>query len=471
VGAPVRQDVSVREPAGIPQRIPATNVDLVLYGCRSFAEMLIQLECSFDGHLESQLLERAGELLLDVEPMLSFTLVPDSPTPHWRRVTPSGRDLVTIARDEAEYEAERRTGLDATRGPQVALCLWPRDEGDRLLIRMTHVVGDGAALQLVAGRLGALYSALALDPSHRPGRGRVPTRDPARTLDSIPKLVRLRAMLDFAWFMAPRMLPRKSHRLRLPDESVGPWVPVIRRLPAPWLSSLSRYGKERGATVNDVFLAAAYRALAVSGWDETSALRITITVDLRRWCLPAAYATTVAHLSGWEYPYLMRDLGQSFDDTLARVSGVMRRRKESKPGLALTLVAHRLVNRRPATAARLEAGREPDSHQDPGLRHLSLSNEGLLDKSRLRFGEQTPVSAYVLPPFMTLPRLHLCLSGYDGALTLAAVTPQNGEAAVGAFLDTLLRELPADHVEATRADVEAPGVAELQVEARRTRLH
>jgi NRPS condensation-like uncharacterized protein len=436
----------LRDPVEAPQPIDATPADLLVQSWQGRSEMVIEMECGFDGHLEENVLARAGELLLEVEPILGCRLVVDSAAPYWRRVPASQRNVLSVARGPDEYERARRSGLDATRGVQVALCLWPRDNGDRLLVKMTHVVGDGFALQFVAARLSSLYSALRLDPDYRPSPSRVPTRHISQIFSAVPKLAYVRIIWDFAWFIAPRLLPRRTHAIPLPQESVGPWVPVVRRLPAPRSSFLSRYGKERGATLNDIFVAAAYRALAFAyRWDGMSALRITITVDLRRWCLPATHAATICNLSSFEIPFLMRDLGRSFDETLANVSALMRRRKQSRPGLALALVGHLFATNKSVQSAWYR-GRKSGTA-------LSLSNEGPLDASSLRFADETPVAAHILPPFIELPGVHVCLSGYGGTLTLAAVTPSNGEAVVGRFLDAVLEELPGE--ELGRASAEA----------------
>jgi NRPS condensation-like uncharacterized protein len=314
---------------------------------------------------------------------------------------------------------------------------------------MTHEVGDGFGLRLAVARLSSLYSAVELDPGHRPSRGVLPTRDAALILGTIPKLVRTRAVLGLAWFLAPRLFPRRRHHPPLPAESVGSWVPVIRALPAPSLSSLRSYGKERGATLNDVFLAAAYRALAGSAWDGKSALRILISIDLRQWCLPPEYASAITNLASMDFPFLGRDVGRNFDDTLERVNKVMRRRKRSRPGLAWAVVAHFLIRNVRRDWARPDG--EPSAARpanDSPRSFMTFSNEGLLDESQLRFGELTPVGAYILPPPMALPRLHVCVTGYDGALTLTSGTSENGAAAVGRFLDALLRELPYEPAEA-----------------------
>src|SRR5688572_28356683 len=77
-------------------------------------------------------------------------------------------------------------------------------------------------------------------------------------------------------------------------------------------------------------------------------------------------------------------------------------------------------------------------------RPLTLSNEGALDHVPLRFGEQIPAAAHILPPFLGLPDVHVCASGYRGVLTLAVGTPKNGAPIVERFLNALLRQLPIE---------------------------
>jgi len=209
--------------------------------------------------------------------------------------------------------------------------------------------------------------------------------------------------------------------------------------------------------LNDVFLAAAYRALASQGgWDGTSGLRISITVDLRRWCPSCSFAPSICNLSSFEYPFLVRNLGRNFDETLANVAAVTRRRKRSWPGLVPALVGHFLMKRHGYEDLVRAGLKERKRRRSRAGRPLTLSNEGSLDKVRLRFGTKTPVSAHILPPFLALPDVHICLSSYAGRLTLAAVTPRNGQEIVERFLDTLLEQFPIRTVAHANAQRETP---------------
>ena len=373
----------------------------------------------------------------------------------------------------------------------------PSDAGagrDRLLVAMTHAVGDGVGLQSLVRRLAALYTADASPAELHPTDphpadlhaadlhtvGALPARDGAlvdlvnavaarvdaphassgtgvettRDLDMArlrePLGRRWRAMASFARFILPRRFPLATHRLGAALRAEGGWAPVVARLPRGSVAALAAYGRARGGTLNDVLLAAVYRAHArVGGWDGREGLRVAITVDLRRWCLPEEARPALRNLSSLDCPYLGRRLGDRFDDTLAHVAALTAARKRAWPGLALALAGQRLMARAGAARLQREATTRAPARAD-GCRPVGiwarssavLSNEGALDAAALRFGETAVAAAHILPPFLALPGLHLCASSFDGALTLAAVTAENGRPLVARLLDAAVEELP-----------------------------
>ena len=431
----------------LSQSFAAAPLDLVVHAWQATGagELIAEMELEFDRRLDVPLLALASDLLLEAEPILGCKLVVDSPAPYWQRL-PRGvlRQLVVTDEPEA-YLRFRHSGLDATEGAPVAMCLWRREAGDRLLIKMAHQVGDGGGLHVIAARLSSIYTALHADPRYRPAPGRETTRDVMELLPRVP----WRAILwDFARFMAPRWFPRRTCMLPLPQESSGPWCFVERHLPASQVFVLSAYGRRRGATLNDIVLAATYRALASYGrWDQTSGLRILITVDLRRY-LPSGDADSICNLSTMECPYLVHSLGRSFDETVANVRSLMRRRKENWPGLAVVWLTY-LGLRLDGYHRRVRAAGTRRSKA--GFPNVTLTNTGRIDKARLGFGGRPPVCAGILPSFRKLPGLLIGLSGYDGTLTLSAGTSQNAHAMVGSFFDALIGELPLGELEPIEA--------------------
>jgi NRPS condensation-like uncharacterized protein len=443
-------------PAVMSNSLVVEPLDLALHVFgRQCGEMVIQMELCFGDQLEEHVLATALDILLDVEPVLGCRLDLSDSRPRWKPVPKSLRRPLTFSQRHEEYEAVRRTGLDATANVQIAACLLRRADGDHLLIKMSHEAGDGVALQYVVSRVSSIYTELLRDWSYRPKPNVDGRRDFDQILARIPKRAYARILWDFMRFMAPRWFPRTTHLLPLQRESSGPWVPVIKGVPAARLRFLKNYGKSREATINDMFLAAAYRALATTGaWNGSAALRISMTVDLRRWCLSRTHPPSVCNLSSFEHPFLIRDLGHDFDATLARVRAMTHTRKKSWPGLAPALIGDFCLRRGHARLGRLA------DRADRRKAHIGrsrtvweavaavLSNEGRLDEASLRFGIESPVAAHILPPFLKMPDVHICLSGYNGALTIAAVTPENGVTGVDAFLDAFLDQLPAGELPA-----------------------
>ena len=402
---------------------------------RGGGEFIAQMELAFDRRLDEHLLARAVGLLLDTAPILACRLVVDSSGPFWQRLPQGTPQPLMITDDGGAYARFRHSGLDATRGAQVALCLWRGGGGDRLLIKITHQVGDGGGLHMIAARLSDIYATLHREPEYRPPPAGETSRD---VMDLLPRVPWPTILWTFVRFIASRWFPQRTCMLPLPDSSVGAWCFVERHLPASRVSLLSAYGRAQDATLNDMFVAAAYRALASRAtWDGTSSLRILITVDLRRYLARSCEA--VANLSAMDCPYLGRTLGGSVDETIANVRTVMHRRKQNWPGLAMVWLTYLGV--RLERHGRHAADRR---HRNARFRKITLSNTGPIDKARVAFAGRPPVSACILPPFRTLPGLLICLSGYDGSLTLSAGTSENGEALIGGFLDAMLSELPVE---------------------------
>jgi NRPS condensation-like uncharacterized protein len=404
--------------------------------------MVIAMEMDFRDPLDADVLARAVDLVCDAEPVLGCRLDLEANPPCWSPVPRDSRRGLVLVEQRDAYEQFMYAPLDATEQVQVAVCLWRHDAGDRLLVKMTHTVGDGVGLQSLIARLSQIYSAVESNPRYAPQPGLTGSRALSQVLHQ-HWWTHARLVWDLVSFLGPRLLPRTSVVLPLPASPSGAWQRVTMQLPVSRLSQLASYGRRRGSTLNDVFVAAAYRALASQGqWDGSAALRISITVDLRRWGRPAATTPAICNLSSFECPFLIRQLGRTFEETLANVTALTRRRKASAPGLVPALVGHAIsIWRPPRRSIRPDVG--PETRARAG-RPMTLSNEGKLDRSTMQFGVQAPVQAYVLPPFIEPPGVHLCLSGYEGRLTIAAVTRVNGAAAVERFMDAMFAELPED---------------------------
>src|SRR5262249_46928924 len=88
-----------------PQRVPAPNVDLIFHAWGNVGEPVGLLLFEFDDHLDAKVLERAGELLIEVEPVLGCRLVADAgQPPYWERM-PESVGVVCVAATSSEFDA------------------------------------------------------------------------------------------------------------------------------------------------------------------------------------------------------------------------------------------------------------------------------------------------------------------------------------------------------------------------------
>ncbi len=421
------------------QPIPATPLDIEMHSWDRIGagEFAASFQADFAAHLDEQLLESALQLLVGAEPVLGCRLVTDVDQPYWQPLDRPLPRILVFTRDEEEYERLSSDSPNATIGPQLSALLWRSPARDSLIVKLNHAAGDGTSVLYALERLADIYTKLGLDPGYIPpvGTGR---RDMGQVLKFVPKRAYLGVARDWLKFGLTISIPRATHHIGLPLGADHPWHYLRRRIPPDRVSALSQYGRARGATLNDVFLASFYRALVTQGhWDGKAALRALCTIDLRQWFIPERRVEAVCNLSSGELPFLGRDLGVDYEDTLGRVAKIMNARKRSNPGLAIALLCPK-IGKHGLTEKRLK--RTSEIFQGAGM--PIFTNTGRIDGARISFAGQAPNEAYFLSFKANLPKLVIAMTGYNGSLTLTLGAADSARPIFEAFLDEFLANLP-----------------------------
>ena len=399
----------------------------------------VTMEMEFAVQLDLALFRRAVDLLLVAEPMLVARLRVEAEVAQWEPMDGESPQVLFITEDTDEYERLRYRSPVATRGPQIAIYLYRGDSGDRVHVKVTHQLVDGTAQLALVARLAEIYSRLAEDPSYLPQTNLATVRDFSQVTRNLPRLAYLGIVWDLCKFAFAFGFPRATHGLGLPEGQHLPWVYLIRDIPRERMTSLATYGRARGATLNDIFLAAFYRTLlSRRQWDGKSGLRILVTVDLRQWYIPAGQSDAICNLSAFELPFLGRHPGANFESTLERVKEVMGARKRNRPGLATALVAWPRPRHQGLPPSRLERTRV--GWEQPGV--PMLTNGGRIDGQRLSFGGHSPVHARHLALSVRLPHLLISISGFNGAMTMSCAAPEAAREEIESILDMILANLP-----------------------------
>ncbi|MCP4696664.1 MAG: hypothetical protein GY862_07430 [Gammaproteobacteria bacterium] len=424
----------------LPKRFPSTSPDCVVSYLNVAGSTAISMEFVFDQALDAKRLDDALKRTLDAEPVLGCRFVQHWRKPYWERLDKPPPALLALAENRAGYESFKIEGIDASAGPQIKACLWHSSEGDRLMLKAAHEVCDAAGCKEIAGIVSSIYTRLKHDPGCRPEPNPAGNRGLWQAMRFLPWYqypliyVRFQRQQWSSLFLAGTVMLPMSAGPR------GDQAFVTRMFSRERTSRIVEYGRTRQATLNDLFIAAVYRALAGTA-SQQGQFRLVTTVDLRRY-LPNRRTGQVCNLSALEYYNLGTHPGKDFAETLARVVDKTRKRKSSWIGW------NDWVGLMPFFWAL------PDNWMRKGMtatiklmikRHNFMNlftNMGPISPDVTTF--DTPATyACIHPPALYPPAFSIGLTGYEGTLTLSAgVFPAAMESvSPERFLDTVLSEL------------------------------
>jgi NRPS condensation-like uncharacterized protein len=204
-----------------------------------------------------------------------------------------------------------------------------------------------------------------------------------------------------------------------------------------------QYAKKHDATINDVLLAAIFRAYSRIGeWDGKAALRMAMTVDLRRY-LPEKKAESISNFSSMEILTFGTAMEDDFQSTLARTAEMVNKRKSSWLGLSAFISLYMALWALPYAGLNLMTKKGWESKANSPNAFDWFTNMGNISVDHVNFGGK-PVRALLLPPGCNLPLFFFGCSSYDGSLSLSAsIMPEaENEMITHRFFDLIVSELP-----------------------------
>jgi NRPS condensation-like uncharacterized protein len=421
--------------AGIPERFPATSNDLATSIVRTLGQhMELGLRLTFDGPLDAEVLERAVRLSLDAEPVLGCGLRTSTMRGWWQRRDDLDAHVpFSVAMtDDADADAARcQVAPVPDEGPQVAVTLVRSPGHDDIVIGISHNVADGQSAKYYAYVLADIYTRLLSDPSYAP----VPN------LDARPEA---RDVWN-AFSEDERRRAKREPRPAMPNWDL-PWKACTGRgrtlrelrLDPERLAAIGQYGKQHGATVNDMLLTAFFRAMtAVCPQPAGKPLSLSFSAEHRRF-LAGDTEPPISNLAVTIWLGIDARDGEAFDATLRRVVGQTTRSRETLWGIrgavraaGLARMGYEPMRMMISAIGRLTAG--------SGKSSPVFTNFGIIDEDRLSFGAVTPVAARASGPAGFGASFVPTISTYRGALTVSmGFCEQDTDAAV---IESVLRAM------------------------------
>jgi NRPS condensation-like uncharacterized protein len=404
----------------IPATLPSEFVEWAILMMIENGFMRPQLGAvvTLDGKVQAQRLARAVRLVLDAEPVLGCRFVADAKKPYWERLTTLDDRSALTVEDADDPDAAARefiaSAFDPAAGPQLQARLLRGPHGDVLAMKLSHLAVDGGAVKECLYLVADLYRRLGLQPD----LSVTPNLDGARSL--------LPAAREASWSERLRalkpqeLLPKTDWGIPGLGRERGHQQHLVRRVPPDAFGRLRQWGRDRGATVNDMILTAYIRSLfAALRPAPGDATPVQLSCDLRRW-LPADTKTALSNISATWSIDIPRVEGESFAGTLARVVERTGAWKAGAPGVRQAVglsMAYRLVMPQGIGVMRRPMKNNPVTDT---AGYPTLTNIGVIDEAKVDFGRETAVAdAYLLGPIAFPTGYVLTASTFRDELTLS----------------------------------------------------
>ncbi len=397
-----------------PTRYPASVQDTMNALARSTADQQLHVIVHFSGRIDPARLQRALRLSMEREPALGcrFAVIHDRA---WfvRRDDLDELSLVQLAASsDVQTDAlafAARPAL-AEQDPLVQALILRGAQDDTLVIKVNHVVADGAGTKEVAYLVADTYTRLEQDPAYCPALGKPGYRGQGHFL--------LRAGLANLYKAFPKQMKLAAPQFSLPfcgNQSTGRTF-GLRRIAPQRLRALKAFGKAHGATLNDLLLAAFYRALvALANPTPGAPLPIQVPIDMRAF-LSADQPQTICNLSSGLFPAPLLSADDDYETVRGKGVEEMARWKSRRPGLTGAILMELAMA---GGYRRAQAHFNQILPSNNKVSPLLLSNLGILDAARLCFGSAVVTDAFALTPVMLGHGMLLGVSTYRDTLTLS----------------------------------------------------
>jgi len=396
---------------------------------RAAHDPVIHCRMDFSDRLDVTALIRAVDLSIHAVPQIACRFDPLSHS--WRSCGLSAKEMLQVVAGQnvpAVPDSMLLSPVDFERGPQLRLFVAHRVTGDSLCVIMSHLVADGVGFKQYLYLLADLYSRCAQDPEYaeKPEAG-------DRGLGQLLKGYSLQEKLSVLLTPVKPFKEDPAMFLPLTGDQDRSFV-VVCRLEREQFDRVRAFGRDSGASVNDLLMTSFVRTL----YARTGCRKIALPcpVDVRRF-LKDPEGCGICNLSS---SYVCRAEireGEPFEKTLRGVSAQMSAQKGSLACVKALVLLDTLSHALPYPIFRRSF------YRFFTIPVISYTNLGVLDEKRLRFHGTEVENVSFATAVKSVPYFQVSVSTWKGCCTLSSSlhgTPADQELITG-FLEDMKQGL------------------------------
>lgn len=404
-----------------------------LYEVTKFNDHQLHCMIRFDGKINENVLRNSMLMLLQVVPILSCIYRHNNGSDCWESANPSDfENLLLVVHNKTVFDHFTTSKINEFTGPQVKVCLYQSDK-DSLSIIMNHMVCDAAGFKQCLYLLSSFYSNLIENPEYLPDFKIDGDRSIEKILKQIPLWKKMNSLLfhnSESNQVSEIIFPLSSNK------NIFPFI-LTREIEPAKFTQIHDYCQKNSVTMNDVFLAAYYRALLQKLKVDGNSLHIPIMVDMRRYLKNKDF-DALSNLSSTIITYVPISASESFEETVSKISAEMNRKKATDLGVngfvKLNLV-FKLLNEKSSYKITKDALKNP---------LICMTNIGVIDKKKLYFKGTKIVNAFICGSIKHRPHFQIALSSYADTITVSSnlYGSQQDYDTITHFLAMVENELP-----------------------------
>lgn len=412
----------------------------------------------FENALSPDLLKQAVQITINYEPILGCRFVEED-YPYFEQISADESAMmnwseVILSTSEEErneqlqaFLTEPGMRMGKAEEPLVRCRLFRiGDEGaqqDILVVKLSHLCSDAAGAKEYIQLLSSVYTDLEESGNFEEVANKY-VKSESAFRDQGPMFAHA-GIQDVQSIMEMAMKSGGTGPITwsFPGELNANERPVysMRRLPADLTESVAGFAKAHQSTINDVLLAAYYRALrnrAVYLVPENEPMTVAMTVDMRRY-LPEGTTGTICNLSSMEYLQIKMEDGEDFTSMLHKVRDITSHMKRNMPGISSAVGIEAIAG------ADSKVGRAWLTSVQEAVAVPMITNLGIMADKSIYFGTHQAVDGYMTNPVMRAPYLTICANSYLGVLTLVTgyYLPAVNQADVESLLDSMVADISA----------------------------
>jgi len=412
-------------------RLRAQPFDCMQHFYSAVQEPLIRCSVRFSSHLNEDVLKRAVDLSICAVPLIGCCF--DKVAHCWRKRGFTADNIVYLVEVHSGDDVSDRklllSSIDSTREPQLKIFIARGEQCDTLCIIISHMISDGAGFKDFLYLFGDLYSKCDKDRGYRTKPKYFGKRDLNQLLHHFSLTEKLRILFS----RGPSYRPDPAMILPIEGDPVNPII-VIGRIEKERFTGIVNFAKSSDASVNDVILAAYIRILhKVTGCVD---IAMPCPVNLRKY-KKDDQTCGICNLTANYFCHVNVVSGESFGDTLEKVTKQMREQKVSDSCLKGPMLYHLMFYMLPYGIVR------KFFYKYSPVPVVSYTNLGILDAAKFNFGNLTVDEAFISTAVKSAPYFQLSVSTYNGCCVLTSslyATKEDRETVEG-FFDLMENEL------------------------------